>query len=133
MSRPTSTSLEALLKEQRKFPPPEQFQKNANVNDPAIYKRASEDPEKFWAEIAEDFDWVKKWDRVLEWKLPWAKWFVNGKLNMSSNCLDRHVKTWRRNKAAYYWEPEQGQARVLTYGDLCRETNKFANALKKLG
>ncbi len=92
-----------------------------------------DDPEKFWADIAQDFDWVKKWDQVLEWKLPWAKWFVNANLNVSSNCLDRHVKTWRRNKAAYYWEPEQGQPRVLTYGDLYRETNKFANALKKLG
>jgi len=129
----SSGSLEALLDESRRFPPPERFQKHANQNDLGIYERAGSDVEAFWAEQAEGLDWIKKWDRVLEWNLPWAKWFLGGQLNVSSNCLDRHVKTWRRNKAAFYWEPEHGQSQVLTYSDLYREVNKFANALKDLG
>src|SRR5438309_2988663 len=136
MSEPpakSSGSLEALLDESRRFPPPERFQKHANQNDPGIYERAGTDVEAFWAEQAEGLDWIKKWDRVLEWNLPWAKWFLGGQLNVSSNCLDRHVKTWRRNKAAFYWEPEHGQSQVLAYSDLYREVNKFANALKDLG
>src|SRR3989441_1087877 len=136
MSEPpakSSGSLEALLDESRRFPPPERFQKHANQNDLGIYERAGSDVEAFWAEQAEGLDWIKKWDRVLEWNLPWAKWFLGGQLNVSSNCLDRHVKTWRRNKAAFYWEPEHGQSQVLTYSDLYREVNKFANALKDLG
>jgi len=128
-----SASLEALLEENRRFPPPPGFQKHANQRDPGIHERASRDVEGFWAEQAESLDWIKKWDRLLEWNLPWAKWFLGGQLNVSSNCLDRHVKTWRRNKAAFYWEPEHGQSQVLTYSDLYREVNKFANALKDLG
>src|SRR3989454_7437411 len=136
MSEPpakSSGSLEALLDESRRFPPPERFQKHANQNDLGIYERAGSDVEAFWAEQAEGLDWIKKWDRVLEWNLPWAKWFLGGQLNVASNCLDRHVKTWRRNKAAFYWEPERGQSQVLTYSDLYREVNKFANTLKSLG
>jgi len=129
----SSASLEALLEENRRFPPPSGFQKHANQRDPGIYERASGDVEGFWAEQAESLDWIKKWDRVLEWKLPWAKWFLGGKLNVSASCLDRHVKTWRRNKAAFYWEPETGHGKVLTYSDLYREVNKFANTLKSLG
>ena len=129
----SSASLEALLEENRRFPPPSGFQKHANQRDPGIYERASGDVEAFWAEQAESLDWIKKWDRVLEWNLPWAKWFLGGQLNVSANCLDRHLKTWRRNKAAFYWEPELGQGRVLTYSDLYREVNKFANVLTGLG
>ncbi|MDE0033159.1 MAG: acetate--CoA ligase, partial [Deltaproteobacteria bacterium] len=90
-------------------------------------------PEGFWAEQAQQLDWFKTWDKVLEWDCPWAKWFIGGKLNVSYNCLDRHVKTARKNKAAIIWEGEPGDERVLTYRDVWREVNKFANVLKGLG
>jgi acetyl-CoA synthetase len=125
--------LEALLEEGRTFPPSEAFRSQANVSDPDVREKAAQHPEEFWAGIAEGLEWFKKWDKVLEWDLPFAKWFVGGKLNVSVNCLDRHVRTWRRNKAAFIWEGEPGEERVLTYADLYREVNKFANALKKLG
>ena len=98
-----------------------------------MYERAQKDPEGFWAEAARSLDWFKPWDKVLEWNPPIAKWFAGGKINVSYNCLDRHVKTWRRNKAALIWEGEPGEERVLTYADLYREVNKFANVMKKLG
>jgi acetyl-CoA synthetase len=108
-------------------------QENANINDPRIYEIAARDPEAFWAKAAEELDWFKKWEKVLEWDPPWAKWFIGGKLNASYNCIDRHLKTWRRNKAAIIFEGEPGDERVLTYQDLHREVCKFANVLKKLG
>jgi acetyl-CoA synthetase len=129
----TSKPLEALLDEGRTFPPSEEFRQQANVNDPGVYDKAAQDPDGFWAAAAEEFEWFQKWDKVLEWNPPWAKWFVGGKMNVSVNCLDRHVKTWRRNKAAFIWEGEPGEERVLTYADLYREVNKFANVLKNLG
>jgi acetyl-CoA synthetase len=125
--------IEALLAEERSFPPSQQMRDNSNVNDPAIYERAKKDPHGFWAEAAKGLGWFKPWDKVLEWNPPLAKWFVGGKINVSYNCLDRHVQTWRRNKAALIWEGEPGEERVLTYGDLYREVNKFANVMKKLG
>jgi len=126
-------TIAALLEEERTFPPPQEFKKNANINDPRIYEIAARDPEAFWAKAAEELDWFKKWEKVLEWDPPWAKWFVGGKLNASYNCIDRHLKTWRRNKAAIIFEGEPGDERVLTYQDLHREVCKFANVLKKLG
>jgi acetyl-CoA synthetase len=99
----------------------------------AFHKRSLEDAEKFWSEVARDLDWYKTWDKVLEWNEPFAKWFVGGKINASYNCIDRHVKTWRRNKAAYIWEGEPGDSRVLTYQDLYREVNEFASVLWDLG
>ncbi|MBI3580368.1 MAG: acetate--CoA ligase, partial [Ignavibacteriales bacterium] len=90
-------------------------------------------PEKFWAKVAGELDWFKKWNKVLEWKLPFAKWFVGGKINVSYNCLDRHLTSWRKNKAALIWEGEPGDNRTLTYQQLYREVCKFANVLKKLG
>ncbi|GAW92607.1 acetate--CoA ligase [Calderihabitans maritimus] len=127
-------TLEALLKEERVFSPPEEFVAQANVKDDSLYKEAAEDRLGFWAKQAERIDWFQKWDKVLDWdNPPFAKWFVNGKLNASYNCVDRHVKTWRRNKAAIIWEGEPGDSRVLTYQDLYREVNKFANVLKSLG
>ena len=125
--------IEALLDEERIFPAPEPFKKSAQFIDPSVYAKANHDPEAFWAEAAKDLHWIRPWDTVLEWNAPFAKWFVGGKLNVSYNCVDRHAKTWRRNKAAIIWEGETGEERVLTYGDLCREVNKFANVLKKLG
>ncbi len=125
--------LAALLKESRLFPPSEVFRLQANAGDPAIYERARRDLEGFWAEEAERLDWFERWTRVLEWNAPWAKWFVGGKLNVTTNCVDRHVTSPRRNKAAIIWEGEPGDSRVLTFGMLQREVNRFANALKSLG
>jgi acetyl-CoA synthetase len=126
-------AISALLQEDRRYPPPDDFTAQANVNDPAIYERASQDPEAFWAEQAKGLDWIEPYDTVLEWDVPWAKWFVGGKLNASVNCVDRHARSWRRNKAALIWEGEPGDTRTLTYGDLYREVNQFAAALQRLG
>jgi acetyl-CoA synthetase len=133
MSSPSEKSLSALLDERRTFPPSEEFKKRANWNDPEIYDRAAKNPEGFWAEQAKNLDWFTPWQRVLEWNAPWAKWFVGGKLNVTYNCVDRHAHSARRNKAAIIWEGEPGDTRVLTFGMLEREVNRFANALKSLG
>jgi acetyl-CoA synthetase len=129
----TSTTIDALLQENRRFPPSAEFTANANVRDPSVYQRAHDDPEGFWAEAANRLDWFRRWDKVLEWDAPWAKWYVGGQLNASYNCVDRHNKTWRRNKAAIIWEGEPGDSRTLTYGDLYREVNEFAAVLLDLG
>jgi acetyl-CoA synthetase len=133
----SSSSITSVLTETRSFPPPAEFAKAAKVGSvaeyEALYRRADEDPEGFWAEVAGELAWDKKWTRVLDWKLPDAKWFVGGKLNASASCLDRHVATWRKNKAALLFEGEPGDTRVLTYGQLHREVCKAANALTALG
>src|SRR5579864_2877716 len=126
-------NLDALLEENRKFPPSEEFRKQANANDPEIYDRARRDPETFWAQHAERLDWFTKWTKVSEWNAPWAKWFLGGKINITHNCVDRHAASSRRNKAAIIWEGEPGDSRILTFGMLQREVNKFANVLKSLG
>jgi acetyl-CoA synthetase len=126
-------AISALLQEDRRYEPSAEFRAAANVNDPGIYERALKDPEAFWAERAKDLDWIEPYTKVLEWDAPWAKWFVGGKLNASVNTVDRHIKTWRKNKAAIIWEGEPGDSRVLTYGDLYREVNQFAAALQRLG
>jgi acetyl-CoA synthetase len=133
MSLPSDKNLSALLDERRTFPPSEEFKKRASWNDPAIYDRAAKDPEGFWAEEAKHLDWFAPWEKVLEWNAPWAKWFVGAKLNVTYNCVDRHAHSARRNKAAIIWEGEPGDSRVLTFGMLEREVNRFANALKSLG
>ena len=126
--------IDALLQEERSFPPPADFAANANMADPDIYAKAAADPEGFWAGLAEELDWFEKWDTVLDWSgAPFAKWFIGGKLNVSYNCIDRHVKNGRRNKAAIVWEGEPGDWKVYTYGDLLREVCQFANGLKSLG
>jgi len=125
--------LEALLKEDRKFAPSDEFRAQAVVRDEGIYARAAADPEGFWAECARELDWFEPWEKVLDWDPPHARWFVGGKLNASYNCLDRHLKGPRRNKAALVWEGEPGDRRVLTYWDLYREVCKFANVLRGLG
>jgi len=126
-------ALEALLREERRFPPPAAFREAANASDPGIYERAAADPEGFWESFARELDWFEPWHKVLEWTPPHAKWFLGGKLNASYNCLDRHLKGPRRNKAALVWEGEPGDTRVLTYWDLHREVSKFANVLRSLG
>ncbi|MBE3572760.1 MAG: acetate--CoA ligase [Moorella humiferrea] len=125
-------TFEALLKENRIFPPPPAFTAAANVKDTGIYKEG-ENIEEFWAREAAKLHWFRPWDRVLEWEYPLAWWFNGGTLNVSYNCLDRHLETWRRNKAAIIWEGEPGDSVVLTYRDLYREVNKFAAVLRSLG
>ena len=124
-----SEPIQALLKEGRKFPPPKEFVKKAQVKSASVYKEASRDPVKFWEKQAKQLRWMKPWKKALDWKLPYAKWFVGGKLNVSDNCLDRHVEGARRNKAAIIFEGEPGDSRVLTYRDLWRDVNQFAAAL----
>ncbi|MYC30158.1 MAG: acetate--CoA ligase [Chloroflexi bacterium] len=126
-------SIEALLQEDRTFPPPAEFARNANISDPGVYEEARKDPEAFWARFAGELDWFQPWDKVLEWEPPYAKWFLGGKLNASYNCVDRHLKTARRNKAAIIWEGEPGDWKVYTYWDLHREVCRLANGLKSLG
>ncbi|HXV27888.1 MAG TPA: AMP-binding protein, partial [bacterium] len=131
-------SLEALLQENRTFPPSPDFQKNAWAKDLSIYENAALDPEAYWASWAKELDWTKPWKTVLEWKPPHAKWFVGGKINACVNCVDRHVfpsgdRPVRKNKAAIIWEGEPGDTRTLTYWDLYREVNKFASVLTKMG
>jgi acetyl-CoA synthetase len=133
MSSPNEKNMSALLDERRTFPPSEEFKARTSWNDPEIYERAAKDHESFWAEQAKNLDWFQPWERVLEWNAPWAKWFVGGKLNVTYNCVDRHAHSARRNKAAIIWEGEPGDSRVLTFGMLEREVNRFANALKSLG
>ena len=125
--------IDALLKEDRQFPPSDQWRRTAHVTDPGIYARAAADPEGFWADFARELDWIQPWSRVLEWAPPYAQWFVGGKLNACVNCVDRHVRTARRNKAAIVWEGEPGDRRTLTYWDLHRQVGAFANVLKSLG
>src|SRR3990172_1321395 len=129
----SSATIETLLKEGERYPPSEAFRQRAAVRDGGLYAAAQKDPEGFWAEEARNLEWSTPWTRVLEWKLPFAGWCVGGRLNVSVNCLDRHVATARRNKAALIWEGEPGDHRVLTYHQLWREVNRFANVLKGLG
>ena len=132
-----SENIQSVLQETRSFPPPADFVKQANISTEAqyqqMYNQAKDDPATFWGELANNLHWFKKWDHVLQGEMPETKWFVGGKINASYNCLDRHLTTWRKNKAAIIWEGEPGDTRVLTYQDLHREVCKFANVLKKLG
>ncbi len=111
MSSP-ATNIESLQHEDRVFPPPAEFAAKAHIKSmeelEALRAEASADPEEFWARMAEELHWFKKWDTVLKWEPPHAQWFVGGKINISYNCLDRHLPTWRRNKAALIWEGEPG-------------------------
>jgi acetyl-CoA synthetase len=134
----STTNIQSLQQEERVFPPPEAFARDAQVKSAAELERlrteASNDPEAFWARMAEDeLHWFKKWDEVLHWEAPHAQWFRGGKLNISDNCLDRHLSTWRRNKAALIWEGEPGDQRTLTYQQLHSEVCRFANVLKHAG
>ena len=122
-----------LLQEDRTFAPAASFRAQANVRDQDVYARAARDPEAFWAGFAEELEWFSPWSRVLDWKPPHAKWFVGGTINASVNCVDRHVRGPRRNKAALVWEGEPGDRRTLTYFDLYRQVSQFANVLKSLG
>jgi acetyl-CoA synthetase len=130
------TNIESLLNERRVFHPSPEFVSRAHMDGDAyekICKRAAEDPEGYWAEIASQLHWFEPWNKVLEWELPFSKWFVGGKTNISYNCLDRHLSTPRKNKIAILWEGEPGDVRALSYQMLHREVVRFANVLRSLG
>ena len=127
------TDIDVLLQENRKFEPDAAFRKAAHISSRDAYDKGSADYEKYWADQARQLDWIKPWKTILNWKPPHAEWFVGGKLNVSVNCIDRHLDGVRRNKAALIWEGEHGDRRTLTYWDLHCEVNKFANVLRKLG
>jgi acetyl-CoA synthetase len=133
----TQVNIDSTLDEQRSFAPSAEFSQKAQIKSlaeyEALYKESVEQPETFWARAADELHWFKRWDKVLEWKAPWAKWFVGGEINLSYNCLDRHVHTARKNKAALIWESEPGEIRTYTYQQLWKEVQKFANVLKDLG
>ncbi len=126
-------NIEALLSEERVFPPPADFVERAIVNDAEIYDRANADHEAFWAEQAERLTWFSHWDSVMEWEPPWVRWFSGGTLNASYNCLDRHVEAGGGDKVAYHWEGEPGDTRTITYADLYEDVCRLANGLKSLG
>jgi acetyl-CoA synthetase len=132
------TTFESVLQEERLFSPSPTFVERAHIKEPEGYQRlydsAKADPETFWGELAiRELHWFQPWDRVLDWQPPFAKWFVNGKLNASYNCLDRHLLNDRANKTALIWEGEPGDTRTFTYAELHDEVCQMANVLKKLG
>ncbi|HEX3314511.1 MAG TPA: acetate--CoA ligase [Gemmataceae bacterium] len=131
------SNITSVLKETRVFPPPKEFAAKAHVKSlaeyDALWQKAAADPEAFWAKEAESLSWFTKWNKVLEWKEPHAKWFLGGKINACHNCVDRHLAGPRRTKPAIVWEGEPGDKRVLTYEDLHKEVSRFANVLKDLG
>ncbi|NCQ84848.1 MAG: acetate--CoA ligase [Microcystis aeruginosa W13-18] len=134
----TEIAIESILQENRLFPPSAEFSQNATIKSfeeyQQLYAKAKADPPAFWAQLAEkELHWFEKWSEILDWQPPFAKWFVNGKINICYNCIDRHLTTWRRNKAAIIWEGEPGDSRTITYEQLHREVCQFANALKELG
>ena len=129
----SGATIDSLLREKERHEPSEEFRRRSRVPDDRLYAAAAKDPEGFWAGEARALHWIRPWERVLDWDPPFAKWFVGGRLNVSDNCLDRHAATPRRNQAAIVWEGEPGDRRVLTYHDLWREVNRFANVLKGLG
>jgi acetyl-CoA synthetase len=129
-----SQDIDSTLREDRVFAPPAEFSAKAAIKSldeyEALYKRSIDDPEGFWAGIAKDLHWFKAWEKVLDWNLPLAQWFVGGKLNLSFNCVDRHALGARRDKTALIWEGEPGEVRRLSYAELHAEVQRFANALK---
>ena len=127
------TDIDVLLQENRKFEPGSDFSSAARVSSYEIYSEAAADPEAWWESEARELEWMKPWDKVVSWDPPHVKWFEGGKLNISVNCLDRHIRGANRNKAALIWEGEPGDRRTLTYWDLYCEVCRFANVLRELG
>ena len=132
-----NTNLDSSLRENRVFAPPAEFAAKAHIKSvaeyEAMYRRSVEQPDQFWAEAAKELDWFAPWTKVIEGEAQHAKWFINGKLNLSYNCVDRHALGARTNKIALIWEGEPGEVRKLTYGELYTQVQKFANVLKGLG
>jgi acetyl-CoA synthetase len=130
----TGATIEDYFLEDRTFPPPEDFTRDALITSADVYDEAERDWQGFWAkQAAELVTWFEDWHTVLEWDLPFAKWFVGGKLNVAYNCLDRHVEEGRGDRVAYHWEGEPGDTRTITYADLLAEVQRFANVLRGLG
>jgi len=128
-----SEAIADLLSEGRTFPPPEAFKQSALIRDAEIYDEANADRLGFWARQAAELDWFTEWEEILEWEAPYAKWFVGGTLNVSYNCVDRHVESGHGDQVAFHWEGEPGDTRTITYADLLAEVQQAANALKALG
>ena len=126
-------TIEDYFTEERVFPPPPGFAEHAVVGDPGVYAEAAELGPEFWARQAGALDWFRPWDTVLQWDLPFARWFDGGTLNVSYNCLDRHVAAGRGDKVAFHWEGEPGDTRTISYGELLGEVSRFANVLRGLG
>jgi acetyl-CoA synthetase len=126
-------TIEAYYLENRTFPPPDSFKKQALVTDTSLYDEADEDWAGFWAKQALALDWYQDWDTICEWELPFARWFVGGRLNVAYNCLDRHVEAGRGERVAYHWEGEPGDTRTITYAQLLDEVSRFAGVLRGLG
>src|SRR5690348_17292551 len=128
-----AATIEALMQEGRTFPPSSAFKARANIKDESVYAQAEADVEGYWANEAARLDWFTPWTTVLEWNEPFAKWFVGGTLNVSYNCLDRHVQAGRGERVAFYWEGEPGDTRTISYAALLDDVCRCANALKSLG
>ncbi|MGQ0521884.1 MAG: AMP-binding protein, partial [Actinomycetota bacterium] len=126
-------AIDSFAAEDRTLPPPADFTRHALVVDQSLYDQANEDWQGFWARQALALDWFKEWDTVLEWDLPFARWFGGGVLNVSYNCLDRHVAAGRGDRVAYHWEGEPGDTRTITYAGLLADVQRFANVLRSLG
>jgi len=132
MTKQSKETVDALLIENRQFPPKAAFVNKAEINDSSLYDHADKDRLSYWEDCANKLDWFKPWDKLLEWNVPFAKWFIGGKLNASYNCLDRHINNGLGSKTAILWEGENDESKTLTYKDVYDEVNKFANVLKKL-
>src|SRR3984957_10142310 len=132
MTETNEENLSALLHESRTFAPPENLSKEANAQ-PGIYAEAASDPLAFWEEQARRLDWAEPWSQVLQWDLPFARWFVGGRLNVAVNCVDRHVEAGLGDRVAFHWEGEPGDTRTITYRDLLDAVCQAANALSELG
>ena len=134
MAEESTRAIDDLLLENRTFPPPEEFKEASLAAGTFLYDEAAVDDQGFWARQAVALlDWDEEWHTICEWDLPFAQWFVGGKLNVAHNCLDRHVAAGRGDKVAFYWEGEPGDTRVITYAELLDEVQRFANVLKGLG
>jgi acetyl-CoA synthetase len=131
--RRSNPAIDTLLREDRIYRPSAAFRRQANVSSPSIYTRAARNPQAFWASVAGELFWYRRWKKVLKWDPPHASWFVGGKTNLSVNCVDRHLESPVRNKAAIIWEGEPGEERTLTYAQLHREVCRFGNVLRGLG
>lgn len=126
--------IKSLLKVNQVFQPTPEQMKDYWVTDyEKVYKESIKDPQRFWDGIAKELEWFSPWTKVLDWNYPWAKWFVGARCNICHNCVDRHLKTWRKNKVAIIWVGEDNEERILTYAELGRQVNRFANVLKNLG
>jgi len=133
MTNPKAKTIDTLLSEIRTFIPPADFVAQANVSDPAIYTTANDDWQGWWASWAEKLQWDRKWDTVLNWNLPYAEWFVGGKLNASVQCLDRHIAAGNGERIAFYFEGEPGDTRELTYSQVLHDVCRIASGLKRWG